>query len=338
MNGSLRVIDFGTVTPLRSQTLWHAIAYGVSAGSPPTLSFMRPSAPYVSIGFHTPFEAVDHDRCTRLGIPVYRRMVGGGPVYLDPDQLFFQITVPEETTPALRPAAVQWLLEPAVAAFRAVGIDADLDDRNEVVVGDRKVCGHAAGQIGTAVIVVGNLITRFDHDRAAAVVRTPAPDAAAEFRRLVHRYVAPTPADFDMFENAAALSYAEALDLPIDHAGLTGEEEKRLIELDGAFTRSDWVGEGPVRRTGAPWRVKVKSGVWVYASDAGATRVVVSAVHGTVDRVHLIDPELDGSRARAEAEVRGMPLERAADHLRHYGPSGRRLATELERLTGKGPT
>ena len=39
----LRVIDFGRVTPLRSQTLWHAVAYGVSDGAPPTLSFTRPS-------------------------------------------------------------------------------------------------------------------------------------------------------------------------------------------------------------------------------------------------------------------------------------------------------
>ena len=47
MSDVLRVIDFGRVTPLRSQTLWHAVAYGVSAGQPATLSFARPSGPYV---------------------------------------------------------------------------------------------------------------------------------------------------------------------------------------------------------------------------------------------------------------------------------------------------
>lgn len=338
MEGTMRVVDFGSVTPLRSQTLWHATAHGVSAGAPPTLSFMRPSAPYVSIGFHTPFDAVDHDRCARMGIPVYRRMVGGGPVYLDPDQLFFQIAVPEAATPARRPAAVRWLLEPAVEAFRAVGVDADLDERNEVVLGDRKVCGHAAGQIGTAVIVVGNLIVQFDHDAAAAVVRTPTGDAAEEFRRLVHRYVAPTPADPDSFKRAAAVSYAEALGFRAEDAGLTDAEEEKLAELDGLFVQPDWVRDGPIRRNGVPWRVKVKSGVWVHASEEGSTRVVVAIVDGLVDRIHLIDPDLDGARVEAETLLQGEALARAPEHLRHFGPSGQRLAAELERLTGKGVT
>ena len=116
MDGVMRLLDFGAVSPLRSQTLWHAIAHGVTAGAPPTLSFMRPTEPYVSLGYHSRFDSVDHEHCAREGIPVYRRMVGGGPVYLDPDQLFFQITVPAEDTPAVRSAAVRWLLEPAVAA------------------------------------------------------------------------------------------------------------------------------------------------------------------------------------------------------------------------------
>ena len=76
----LRVIDFGSVTPLRSQTLWHAVAYGVSAGAAPTLSFVRPSAPYVCLGYHRDLEEVDQEYCRSHGLAVYRRMVGGGPV------------------------------------------------------------------------------------------------------------------------------------------------------------------------------------------------------------------------------------------------------------------
>ena len=85
----LRVLDFGRVSALRSQTLWHALAYGVSAGGAPTLSFMRPSRPYVGLGYHRRLEEADIEACREAGLPVFRRMVGGGVVYLDENQQFF---------------------------------------------------------------------------------------------------------------------------------------------------------------------------------------------------------------------------------------------------------
>jgi len=92
--GALRVVDFGPSSPVRSQTLWHAVAYGVSAGAPATVSFTRPAAPYVCLGYHGALDEVDLDYCRAEGLPVLRRMVGGGTVYLDEDQLFFQISLP----------------------------------------------------------------------------------------------------------------------------------------------------------------------------------------------------------------------------------------------------
>src|ERR1039458_2970626 len=103
----MRVIDFGRSSPLRSQTLWHAIGYGVSAGAPVTLSFTRPAAPYVCVGYHRGIDEVDHDYCRENGLPVFRRMVGGGPVYLDAGQLFFQICLPARAVPAARAKALR---------------------------------------------------------------------------------------------------------------------------------------------------------------------------------------------------------------------------------------
>ena len=114
MGDVLRVIDFGRVTPLRSQTLWHAVGYGVSAGQPATLSFARPSTPYVCLGYHRDPAELDERYCREHGLPVYRRMVGGGPVYLDDRQLFFQICLPARLVSPARRDALRTLLTPAV--------------------------------------------------------------------------------------------------------------------------------------------------------------------------------------------------------------------------------
>lgn len=254
----MRVIDFGEVSPLRSQTLWHAIAYGVSAGSPPTLSFMRPSHPYVSIGFHRRLGELDLEWCRATGLPVFRRMVGGGPVYLDGGQHFFQISVPEAMTKGTRTQTIRSLLAPAVEAFRSVGIDAHLDEHSEISVGPAKICGHAAGQIGSAVVVVGNLITSFDHQAAARIIATPTPTFAEAYLRLMKEYVRATPADPEAFRAAAAESYANELGLVPEPGVMTEHELVRLDELDMQFQELEWLEGSPAP---IPTSVKVRAGV-----------------------------------------------------------------------------
>jgi lipoate-protein ligase A len=257
----LRVLDFGRVSPLRSQTLWHAIAYGVSTGAPPTLSFMRPSRPYVGLGYHTRLEDVDTAACAEAGLPIYRRMVGGGVVYLDSAQQFFQICLPKGTVPHAREAALRFLLAPAVEAFRSVGVPAELDDEGEIVVGEAKVCGHGAAQIDEAVVVVGNLIEAFDHEAAARVLRID-PDMRAEVLRLMRRYVAATPADAVAFRTAAAQAYGAALGREPVIGRLTAYERKRLGELDERFRSPGWL-RGPERPEPPCAQVKVRAGVCV---------------------------------------------------------------------------
>jgi lipoate-protein ligase A len=257
----LRVVDFGRVSALRSQTLWHALAYGVSAGGPPTLSFMRPSRPYVGLGYHRRLEEADLDACREAGLPVFRRMVGGGVVYLDEHQQFFQICLPVSAVPRSREAALRRLLEPAVAAFRAVGVPAELDAEGEIVVGEAKICGHGAAQIDDAVVVVGNLIERFDHAAAARVLALP-DDIRVEVIRVMERYVLATPADPAAFRSAAIAAYAEALGFEPVPGGLSPYERKRLFDLDEKFRSPDWL-RGPLRPAAQCSQVKIRAGVYV---------------------------------------------------------------------------
>ncbi len=257
----LRVVDFGRVSALRSQTLWHALAYGVSRGGPPTLSFMRPSRPYVGLGYHRRLEEADIDACREAGLPVFRRMVGGGVVYLDEHQQFFQICLPVAAVPRSREAALRRLLEPAVTAFRSVGVPAELDADGEIVVGEAKICGHGAAQIDEAVVVVGNLIERFDHAAAARVLALPE-DVRAEVIRLMERYVLATPADPGAFRDAAIAAYAEALGLEPVPGVLSPYERERLVELDDRFRSPEWL-RGPLRPAPPVPQVKIRAGVYV---------------------------------------------------------------------------
>lgn len=332
--GALRVVDFGLSSPLRSQTLWHAIGFGVSAGAPTTLSFTRPAAPYVCLGYHGALDEVDQEYCRAHGLPVLRRMVGGGTVYLDADQVFFQICVPVKAVPPVRWQALRMLLEPAVTAFRAVGVPAALDDDLEICVGDRKVCGHGAGQIEEAVVVCGNLIQRFDHTRAARVLALPGPAQREQTLALMRRFVAATPVDPAAFQAAMVSAYAAALGLRAVPGQLSPVERRTVADLDDKFSSEAWLA-GPVRPLPAAGtdrparRVKVRAGVWTLASEHDGAQVTASVVRGTVDRVRLRAGGSDWPARQAElAEqaVTGIPWGSVADVLADFGEPGRRLA------------
>ncbi len=284
--------------------------------------------PYVCIGYHRRLDEVDLGECRLRGLPVYRRMVGGGPVYLDDGQLFFQVTVPAASLPPVRARALRRLLSPAVDAFRAVGVDARLDGAGEIVVDDRKVCGHGAGQIGDAVVVVGNLIERFDHDRATAVLRAPSPAARAEVRRLMGRYVAATPADPGAFRDAAVHAYACALDLTPEPGSLTAGERERLQALDRRFMTPGWLAGG--RRPAPPvWQAKIRAGVWVAVATQGPTSVLASVVSGRLERVVVSDPDLNGSAPAVGDALTGRRLRDVDEVLTPLGAPGERVTAVL---------
>jgi len=298
----LRVVDFGRVSALRSQTLWHALAYGVSAGGPPTLSFMRPSRPYVGLGYHRRLEEADIAACREAGLPVFRRMVGGGVVYLDEHQQFFQICLPAASVSRNRQRALRELLSPAVAAFRAAGVPAELDDHLEIVVGEAKICGHGAAQIDDAVVVVGNLIERFDHAAAARVLALP-DEVRSEVVRLMERFVAATPVDSATFRTAAIAAYGEALGLQPVSGWLSASERERLLELDGRFRSPAWL-RGPGRPAPQCGEVKVRAGVHVVWTEQEGRRALATVVGGHIERMQVSDPGLDGALTAALAKVR----------------------------------
>ncbi|MHB8342316.1 MAG: lipoate--protein ligase family protein [Mycobacteriales bacterium] len=279
-SGPLRVIDAGMLPALRSQTVWHAIAHGVSVTGQPTLCFVRPASRYACLGYHRRLGELDLDYCAKAGIPVLRRMVGGGPVYLDDGQLFFQIVLPLAAVSPVRTAALQALLSPAVRAFRRCGVDARLVD-GEICVADRKICGHGAGQVEEAVIVCGNLIDRFDYAAATRILRLPDPTTRAEVERLMRRYVLATPVPADRFQQELVAAYAEALGLVPEPGRLSLLEEQALSELDERFSDPGWLA-GPVAPRDGPVQVKIKEGVRVAYARRGETSVLISSVSGRI--------------------------------------------------------
>ena len=86
----MKLYRLGTVSWQDSQLLYHALPRLGREG----LNLLSPGSPYVCTGYHQDVEQeVDVEFCRENNIPIFRREVGGGAVYLDGAQLFWQLII-----------------------------------------------------------------------------------------------------------------------------------------------------------------------------------------------------------------------------------------------------
>ena len=118
----LRVLDFGSETALRSQAVYHGIAQVIGDSDNPVLTLVNPTDPYVCVGVHQEIgKEVDEEFCAAQGLPIIRRHVGGGAVYLDENQMFFHFMYPRAKAPEFATNLYPRFIEPAVRTYRGPG-------------------------------------------------------------------------------------------------------------------------------------------------------------------------------------------------------------------------
>jgi lipoate-protein ligase A len=169
----MKLYNLGHIPWIQSQLIYHAMPRLELEG----INYITPATPYVCIGYHQDVEQdIDMDFCQAQGIPVFRREVGGGGVYLDGDQIFYQIILHKDNPLAAgdKTELYQRFLQPVADAYTTLGIPAQYRPVNDVITAEgRKISGTGAAEMGDYVVLVGNLIVDFDYATMVKVLRVP---------------------------------------------------------------------------------------------------------------------------------------------------------------------
>jgi lipoate-protein ligase A len=170
----LRVLDFGYVPALRSQAVYHGLAATMRADDDPVLSIVNPETPYVCVGIHQEIEKeVDEAFCKAEGLPIIRRHVGGGAVYLDRNQMFTHFIYPRKKAPEFAVNLYPMFIEPVVRTYHDLGVAAEYRPVNDIQVAGRKIGGTGAASIGEATLLVGSFMFDFDTAKMARCLKVP---------------------------------------------------------------------------------------------------------------------------------------------------------------------
>ncbi|MBT4038937.1 MAG: lipoate--protein ligase family protein, partial [Rhodospirillales bacterium] len=162
----LRILDFGLVTRIRSQAIFHGLAFNMADDDDPLLCLCSPDAPYVCIGVHQEIALeVDEDYCQQNELPIYRRHVGGGAVYLDQNQLFTHFIYPRKKAPEYAVNLYPRFIEPVVRTYQDFGVDAAYRPINDIHVRGRKIGGTGAASLGEATVMAGSFMFDFDTEK-----------------------------------------------------------------------------------------------------------------------------------------------------------------------------
>jgi len=305
--------------------------------SQPTLSFCRPIEAYIGLGYHRSLDELDRDHCEKHGLPIIRRRIGGGPVYIDDQQLFFQLTMPAAVAPARVDLLYRRFLGPAIDAFRDIGLAAELRSANDIAVDERKISGTGAGRIGDGVTVVGNVIFSFPHHRMVEALALPSNRMADECLRLMQRHVSSLAGEgvsnttSEEVKQILTRRYAQDLDLEPQVSELTTVEQIEVERWSQRFADPEWM-EGPATPRASGRRIRISADAWLWSTSDANLELEASIARGRIEWLHLGSISLNGTGG----EICEALVGRAADpaqvggRLRRFGPQGLHVARLLE--------
>ena len=164
-----RWFDLGVVDPIAFHATYAGLADAQERGAAPLVVWGRTAA-HVCLG-------QGQGRCElddALAVPVVRRPLGGGAVWVDEDQLAYALVAPLALAPLRHEDWYAWALAPASATFRAFGLEVERR-AEDLWLARRKIAGSGAATIGRCAVVASSFLLRFPHARFAASVASPDP-------------------------------------------------------------------------------------------------------------------------------------------------------------------
>ena len=173
---------------------------------------------------------VNLDYCREHGIQVYQRKSGGGCVYADKDNLMLSMVTTEENVGF----AFNRFVTMVLLVLRKMGIEATGTTNNDIMIGDRKLCGTACRKMPRGCIVHSTMLydTNMEHMLNAI---TPGPE------KLEKKGIQSVRQRITLLKDYTSLSLDEVKTL-IRETLCQGERRIELFTVDGLQFTDEMTG------------------------------------------------------------------------------------------------
>ena len=180
---------------------------------------------------------VNMDFCRKHDIQVYRRKSGGGCVYADSDNVMLSY-ISEGDSVGL---AFNQFIQMVLLVFRKMGVEAVGTQHNDVLIGDRKVCGTACYHLDGRNIVHSTLLYDTNMDNMLQAI-TPSQE------KLQSKGIQSVRQRITLLKNHVTLSLEEVKTmiretLCTGELVLTEQQVKAIEQMEQEYLQKDFINK-----------------------------------------------------------------------------------------------
>lgn len=294
----MKLYDLGALPWKQTQLVYHALA---RCGEE-SIIICTPKEEYACVGFHQDIsQELDLDFCEKHKIGIFRREIGGGTVFLDKNQLFYQILLNRENAPLDQRVLFKKFLKPVKKTYKALGIDAKYNPISDLVVNGKKISGNGGGDIGNCKVMTGSILLDFDCETMCRILRLP----SEEFRRdvclamknnltTVKNELGHIP-DYKEIKSIL-ISNCEDMFGTLKKSDLDSTVIDMMQELDKKFSAEDWLLKK--MKQARHRTIKIIEGVNLSHIKHKGVEMCIETINQEIRNIMIYSPAWQGYRSR----------------------------------------
>ncbi len=279
-----------------------------------TLLLWRADKPYLTLGyFQNVYEEVDVEAAKKLGIPIIRRMGGGGTGYLTPHVLAYSIIADEKSRsmPKNVEETYRVICNGVVLGLKELGLDATFTPINDVLIGGKKFSGSSQHRSYGMIIQHGFITTEMDLPTLALLIKAPKEklhdkgvtkieDRITWINKEILK-AGREPLSLDLIKKAIRTGFEKALKITLPEEELMDEELEPTVS-DDRFEQDTWnINPRLFKRVNARYIHKAKKGVIrvnAYVADNRIKEIMITGDYmmHPVEAIASLETRLKGVR------------------------------------------
>lgn len=203
----------------------------------PDAFFMWQVGPSVIFGRNQVLEnEVNVAYCREHNIKLYRRKSGGGCVYADMDNLMLSFITTEENVNFAFNRFVNMIL----LVLRRLGIEATGTQHNDIMIGDRKVCGTACYHVGGRSIVHSTMLYETNMEHMLNAI-TPGPEKLEKKGIQSVRQRITLLKDYTTLEGVEALKQLIRDTLCVGERQLSQDDVAKIEAIEASYLKEEFI-------------------------------------------------------------------------------------------------
>ncbi len=246
-----RLLDTGALPAASNMALqWVLLNSRFNNHAPNTLHFLQFKPHTALLGYHQALELEIEERyCQEHNIEINRRISGGGCIYMNEEQLGWEITARKGTQgiPTNLNDMYRVLCECAIAGLAKMGIGAKYRPLNDIEVDGRKISGTGGSDYGDSFIFHGTVLTDIDVETMISCLKLPLKKlddkAVDSFKKRVvsvRELLGKAPA-IEFVKECMMLGFQETLGIRLVPGSLTREELDLFNKELPRFQSEEWI-------------------------------------------------------------------------------------------------